>query len=97
MVCRKVHLDTIFAQGALLNAHDTGTVHKNVDSWHIRPGQNLGSCGTDRLLAGEINLQTAVLDVGELLLESIDAFLDLRWVTTGDDEMGGGLRGLDNS
>ncbi len=59
---------------------------------HICPGEQLSSCGSDGLLAGEVDPQRkAILDIREPTLERVDALLDLGLVATGEDEIGRGL------
>ena len=87
MVCRKVHLNSIFAQGTLLDAHNTGAVYDDVDSRYIRPIQDFSSCGADGLLAGKVDVEGPIFHVGEDFLQGIDTLLDLWWTATGDDKV----------
>lgn len=94
VVCRKMHLDSILAKGTLWKEHNTGVVHEDIDCWYVGPRKELGSCRTNGLLAGEIDLKRTVVHTGKLRLEGIDALLDLGWAATCDDEVGRRLRGL---
>lgn len=76
MISRKMHFDPVLGKGTLRDEHNTGAVYQDVDSWHIRPGEELGSCRADRVLAGEIDLERTVVYVRELRLKGIDALLD---------------------
>lgn len=94
VVSGEVHLDAVLADGTLGEAADTGAVDQDIEFGDVRPGEELGGASTDGLLAAEVDVEGAVVDVGVFVLEGVDALLQLGGIAPGDDEVGGGLRGL---
>ena len=94
MVGRKVHLDSIFIDGAFWDVHYTCTVYYDVDSWDVRPGKDLIGSSTDRLLAREVKIERTIFDIGEPLLESVDALSNFGRGAACNNEIAGRLGSL---
>lgn len=94
MVRCEVHLDAVFAEGSFGYVHHGGIIDGYVNGGNISPGEQLGGSCTNGFLAGEIELESAVVYVRVLALEDVNAFFDFRWRAARYDEMSGRLRSL---
>lgn len=75
----EVHLDAVFADSTFWEEHDTCVVDEDVDCGHVGQGKNLCRCGTDGLLAGEIELEGSVVHGGVSGFKCINALLEFGW------------------
>lgn len=94
VVGAEVHLDAIYGESTLLDAHDSGAVDDDVDGGYIRPGENFFGSSADRLLTGEVDLKSAVVDIRVIFLKDCNTVLKFANGPTGEDEAGRGLRCL---
>lgn len=95
VVGAKVHFDAVYAESALLDAHDGGAVDDDVDGRDVGPRENFVCGSSDGLLAGEVDLQSAVVDTRIVLLKDINAVMKLGNGATSKDEASRSLGCLD--
>jgi hypothetical protein len=88
MVGGKMQFNAIFGQRALLDSGNASAVDEDVDLRDVGPGEDSGSGGSDRFLAGEVNLQQPVVHIRVLGFKGINAGLEFGWSTPGEDEAG---------
>lgn len=88
MVGSKMQFNAILGQRALLDSGDASAVDDDIDLRDIGPGENIGGGGSDRFLAGEVNLQQPVVHIRVVGLKGINASLEFGWSTPGEDEAG---------
>lgn len=91
MVRSHLQLDPVLVDSPLGDPAYARAVNEEVKFGDVGPGEEFFGGGADDLLASEVDLERAVVHVGILLLESIDAFLQLGGVAPGDDEVSWGL------
>jgi hypothetical protein len=91
----EVHLDAFLTELPGRQAHDPSTVDDDIDLWNVVPCQDGVSGIPHGRLAGQVDLEDPAVHIRELLLKSLERFLELRGASTGDDELSWMLRRLE--